>query len=85
MKTRRNQPESTPRGRFRVTPDERQATMFIGGRHATRFTTALPPGILARLLARKNRLTRPQTSGLVSQRPLPGPHARQILRLKSRP
>ena len=69
MKTRRNQPENTPRGRFRVTPGERPATTFIGGRHAIRFTTALPPGVLARLLARKNRHARLQTTGLKTQRP----------------
>jgi len=68
MRPRQNQPESTPCGRFRSTPVERQATAFINGWRATRFTSPLPPGVLARLLARKNRLLRLKTKVLPGQR-----------------
>ena len=85
MKTRRNQPESTPRGRFRCTSVERLATTFISGRRTIGFTIPLPPGVLARLLARKTRHSRPKSSGLTSQSPMHVPHARWISRLKSRP
>ena len=85
MKTRRNQPESTPHGRFRCTPVERLATTFTNGRRTTGFTILLPAGVLARLLARKKRHSRPKSGGLTSQRPMHVPHARWISRLKSRP
>jgi len=84
MRPSRNQPENTPCGRFRCTPVERLATTFTSGRRAIGFTTPLPPGVLARLLAQKQRLLRPKSDGLVNQRRPHVPHARWISRLKSR-
>ena len=84
MKTRRNQPESTPHGRSRCTSVERLATTFINGRCASRFITALPSGVLARLLARKNRLMRLQINDLTGPRPFRRLADRQISRLKYR-
>ena len=63
MKTRRNLPVNTPRGRCRCTSVERSATAFAMGRCTTRFTICLPPGVLARLLARKSRLVHLKTNG----------------------
>ena len=86
MKARRNQPENTPRGGIRCTLGKRQATTFAMRKHTIRFTTALlPPGILARLLARKNRLERLKTSSLMSPRLVRLPQIRRFSWLKSRP
>ncbi len=85
MKARQNQPENTPRGSSRCPFGKRQATTFVRGRHPIRFNTALPPGILARLLARKNRLERPKAERLTSRRLVHVTHARRISWLKYRP
>ena len=85
MRPSRNQPESTPRSRFCCTPVERLATTFINGRRTSRFITALPPGVLARLLARKKRLLRLKINDLTGQGTFSWPAHRQISRLKSRP
>jgi len=85
MSSRRNQPENNPCGRFRCTPVERPATTFFSGRRTIGFTTALPAGVLARLLARKNSLKRLKTNGLTGQGLFHSPTDRRIFRLKSRP
>ena len=85
MKVRRNQPENTPRGNRRCILGGRKATTFTIGKHAMRFATALPPGVLARLLARKKRLERPKTTDLTSQRLVQTPDNRRFSWLKYRP
>ncbi len=84
MSSRRNQPENNPCGRFRCTPVERPATTFFSGRRTIGFTTALPAGVLARLLARKNRLVRLKTNGLTGLRLVQLPTDRRIYPLKFR-
>jgi len=84
MRPRRNQPENTPHGRFRCTPVERPATTFISGRRTIGFTTVLPAGVLARLLARKKRLMRLKTNGLTGQGTFYRPTVRLISQLKYR-
>ena len=84
MKTRRNQPESTPHGRFRCTPVERLATTFTNGRRTTGFITALPAGVLARLLARKKRSMCLKVNDLTGQGTFYRPTVRLISQLKYR-
>ena len=84
MRPRRNQPENTPHGRCRCTPAERQATTFTSGRRTARFTIALPAGVLARLLAQKNRLMRLKVNDLTGQGAFNRPTVRLISQLKYR-
>ena len=84
MRPSRNQPESTPRSRFCCTPVERLATTFINGRRTSRFITALPPGVLARLLARKKRSMCLKVNDLTGQGTSNRPIVRLISQLKYR-
>ena len=84
MRPSRNQPENTPRGRFRCTPAERLATTFISGRRTTGFISALPAGVLARLLARKKRSMCLKVNDLTGQGTSNRPIVRLISQLKYR-
>lgn len=68
MKLRRNLPVNTPRGRHHCASAERAATTFIHRRTVIRSITVLPPGVLARLLARKNGLLRRKIQAAISLR-----------------
>ena len=82
MKSRRNQPANHPGDRcFRASP-KRLATTFAGEQRPTRFVTPLPPGVLVRLLAHRNRLMRPTLAGPMVLRRFLLPHAKPISRLK---
>jgi len=68
MKLRRSQPVNTPQRRCHHTSAERPATTFARRRCSTLSARALPAGVLARLLARKNRLLRQKIEGVISLR-----------------
>ena len=85
MKLRRNQPATTLRGSYHFAPCERPATASARGRCATRHPLSLPPGLLARLLARKNRLKMFKINALDQSKAVSSPDYRRISRLKFRP